>query len=530
MGFENSYPVDMAGIKNFGLDRWRQDFFLPLAPGKYCRIYDLFFDTYGKCMPEESTDPVLYWTCIAAYKSVVTMALSYFQFLMLDQLEKTGYTRILSHDKILIADAKKQLIDQEVFSYNDVSGQSRTGLERLRLFRGNTNWENRLKAFFPGKNQDQFYIVGNAASREVQTFIEENGRIPPVYLRPALLMRGNTACSPVAKNHIAAYIDQFFTKIGEQEPDTEKLFDESAKNTMQDYFKNLAGMFCRIREKIKAYLPGTLLLTHPGNLAYRLVAGAWNAQGGQTIGFTHGNLYPYMYTPAGLVRGLNAVTQDFYVGSRGEKDQLEAVQKDFPGGIPRKYAVRTYRQSMYEEMNARFSAMGQRQKSIKRVMLVASHKMPHFSPCVPNINTFSLLHLELGLVGKLKNAGLEVIYKAHPDTAENIAGFFEPLADEVSSAPFEKVFEKADCLLFVNHFSTTFGPALMTRLPIILINHVSDELWYKDMLQLLERRCAIISPASTDDGKIEISEDQLIQAIKEAKNRDDQSIVKEYAL
>ena len=80
------------------------------------------------------------------------------------------------------------------------------------------------------------------------------------------------------------------------------------------------------------------------------------------------------------------------------------------------------------------------------------------------------LRLEIQILRKLKEVGYYTIYKTHPDRATEIGDLIRNEANECISKKFENVWKSADALIFTYTTTTTFGFALTTSLPILVID------------------------------------------------------------
>jgi len=119
------------------------------------------------------------------------------------------------------------------------------------------------------------------------------------------------------------------------------------------------------------------------------------------------------------------------------------------------------------------------------------------------------LDLEIRVIKLLKRHGLKVVYKMHPERQREAGGVFEDLADEVLTEPFEKVYGYADALFFGCITSTTFGFALCTQLPILVID-IQGTNWNREAYELLKRRCVMIPALFDESNRIQFDEDLLL--------------------
>ena len=133
------------------------------------------------------------------------------------------------------------------------------------------------------------------------------------------------------------------------------------------------------------------------------------------------------------------------------------------------------------------------------------------------------------LVKLLKKSGYYVIYKAHPDRLVEVKGIFEGYADKVlTSERFEDVYSMADCVLFSHAYTTTFGFALLTKLPAVLFV-TKGESWFPRVFDLLKKRVSVVSTTPDDSGRLEFNEKDLLSAVEKSVHNISYEILEEFA-
>ena len=106
-----------------------------------------------------------------------------------------------------------------------------------------------------------------------------------------------------------------------------------------------------------------------------------------------------------------------------------------------------------------------------------------------------------------------MIYKAHPDRVREVTGIFENFANEIRVEAFEKVYDSCDAYLFAHTDTSTFGIAVCTNKPIIVIE-IEGKPWKGNAQELVSKRCRMV-PAWIDE-KCRILFDE--QALERALN------------
>lgn len=128
-----------------------------------------------------------------------------------------------------------------------------------------------------------------------------------------------------------------------------------------------------------------------------------------------------------------------------------------------------------------------------------------------------------------RQAGYEVIYKLHPDTADTVRPVIVDRVDRVVDGRFEDHCCKIDCIVFGSPATSVFGYAMLTQLPMAVIN-TKGNYWLPEVLELVGKRCALVPAEADQHGRIIFDSAELIDAVKRSKDLMDHSVVHEYAL
>ena len=128
---------------------------------------------------------------------------------------------------------------------------------------------------------------------------------------------------------------------------------------------------------------------------------------------------------------------------------------------------------------------------------------------------YQQVDLEFRLISLLKSKNKRIIYKAHPDRLEEVESVFNGIVDEIITEPFERVWNKADLLIFTYTSTTTFGFALTTNLPIVLLDSEED-MRDADDVELIDSRIIRVPSRIGADTRIYFENDKLIKAIAQS--------------
>ena len=268
--------------------------------------------------------------------------------------------------------------------------------------------------------------------------------------------------------------------------------------------------------------PKKLLINNLGHPVNRALALALHRRGSDVVGFHHGNDLGAQPFPASLLVDLLAV-DCFVVPS----DACLTWRKNeyLRSRVSQMHGVRFERVQLplYQQWRAA-GLRDQLPQRVEKVMLVGyppnwirySHLAAHWS--------LAHLHVEIALIKKLNDAGLIVLYKAHPEFELETRELFKNLPCQFVGGSLENCWQLADAFVFPRISSTSFGFAVATNRPIALLD-VKGQDWVKDAYDMLARRCHMV-PATVDDSlRIHVDHSALIAALRAAPSLPDESYV-----
>ena len=165
------------------------------------------------------------------------------------------------------------------------------------------------------------------------------------------------------------------------------------------------------------------------------------------------------------------------------------------------------------------SLMKKSKNRIRRVMVIG-YPMTPFRP-MEEVGLFFYFRLEFEykILSFLKKNGFEVIYKVHPDRANEIEGFYSDVVDKFIKDPFEDVYDYADAFVFGLTSTSTFGYALCTNKPITLFD-IHGSKWNQNKKNQLKKRVTFVDAKLSRAQKITFSEEDLINSLVSPKNSD----------
>ncbi len=523
------YPIDLAGVKAIGAERWLNEF-RPLIRGEEYRvIHKAVFDAYLAAIPRVDESPAVYWAAVINYKMVPHIAHAYFKHTALKSLAGHGFDSVGGPVPLPLATAVEQArssarISPAAFETSPVLWLK----ENWRAVRTNHGCHSPLASLFPKLHDGGLFIVGDRNQREIRAYLADTGG-NPLCLRPLRYLGGGSERLPSKDAaDLTRFTRQFFDRIHKELPPSSLFLDNAFAADFSGHYERTIRAFNQAAGRLSGGPLGQLLITNVGNLQIRVLAAAWRHVGGKTIGFSHGNPYPYAYVPGDIINGSHLICDTYFASSKGEKKLLEQSREDFTDGFRTTAAIQTFENPAYKNLFATL----QREPApaaVKTVMIVGFPFDYFFSYTLPELNTMTYLRFEIDLIRSLKKSGFIVIYKAHPDTRSESAGIFEKFADRVETRSFENVYHDADCLLFPTHYSTTFGFSLMTSRPVVLMANPKG-FWHPEAHALLKKRCALAEMSLDGKGVLTFDDDALRDAVERSVNHMDYQIVKEYAV
>jgi len=531
---EKIYPIDIAGIKNIGVEEWLKGYYIPVTGKEFQTIYDNVFTSFLDVVKQHNDD-VVYWVSISNVKVINYISHWILKVLRIIRLREGGYEYIIGKEKIIIPN------DISTYKYNSLYDLDLDIINMIGKNISELNFQKRIKnvlrsikynfptSVFSAKRiltdiSSPVYIIGNRSQQEVVAYCQLN-KITPIHL-PSMLFANNSYekvdKDPVI-NEVLEFVCRFFVLLENQFPVINSSSFELLRKEIEECFR-YSLLFFRQNVKVLSQLRhDKLLATGLGFQIHKIFIASWRYAGGHVIGFTHGNDYFSGYTP-GCFHILSLVNH-YIAASAGQKEVLQKAAKDFSFGLRMgniTFANQSYYKRLFTELQRKRPV-----NKIKKVMLVGFPMVDYYFPFFPAGYAFAQLRLELRIGKILRSNGYNVIYKPHPMTANDEEGIFDGYADEVVKARFEGIFDKADCIVFGTYGSTTFGFSMLTNKPMVLIE-TKGTYWYPRAFELIKQRCSIVD-AEAIDGEIVFDEKELLSAIENSLENINYDILYEFA-
>ena len=262
--------------------------------------------------------------------------------------------------------------------------------------------------------------------------------------------------------------------------------------------------------------PKELIITESANSFHKIISSAYLSKGSKVVNFSHGN-------DIGLVH--QKWTQTYFYGQSGsyafENNKICNIFKNVSKNLPLNKIEKTNFLSVDSDIGLKRDNITYkkiRKNKIKKVMVMG---YPMNSTRYTD-DVYCFFHyaikLQIQLLINLKNLGYYTIYKSHPDRLLEVGNLMNKFADECNNNKFENVWDTADALVFTITTSTTFGFAITTPLPIVLINATTTDWNYSRKLQI-KKRIHVLDYTYNNGKHKGIDSEKLHFSLEKAKNK-----------
>ncbi len=504
------FPVDIFGVKQIGVEKWQDGFFWPVSDREYFAFTDQIGDIFHEEIKKGSRtlrDVLLSHIGLIQQYGMVLHAL-----LVVDRLKEAGHDVFLHEEsqyysEILTGNFKPQPGLPEV-------GSAQRAKNRLKQV---------LK--FLLKNRFSAASVLNAfADHEISVSLGSFVRLKKEYCSKKKLVvthkssldflpwaapggRLRTGEIEDVIQKIVANIERLARDLGPTLDSTSKAYlSNLGKWPLYISFSLYQGIVQDYPQKIDL-----LLLSEVAKPINKTICFALKRKfNTRVVGFEHGNTFGSLlsryFAPSEL-----AHCDEYIVASSKSVPNFKEAQR--MARLP--YGTETRISSMdtdyYRTLAERSKPLPVSEK-ISRVMLIGFPMNQTRYMDFPG--HFSLFHLdlEIRLLGFLRKRGFKAIYKAHPDRLREIKGVFERFSDEIRAEAFEEVHHTCDAYLFAHTETSTFGIAVCTNKPIIVIE-IEGKPWKGSAYELVSKRCRMVPAWINNTCRILFDEQALERAL-----------------
>jgi len=518
------FPTDIFAVKEYGVARWQEEFFLPISDKEYlemCRDVDAYID---KAIKAASQDVAGLLSVNAVYLSVEYANILH-ALKLADVLGRRGiglfstdnslwYKRVTDNAPLddslrnifpgrfdLPSAGRKKGISARLKSVTKTLIFNRFSIlkyaaslfqkENLRICGSNSPL---IERYINKTNKWCYFTQSSDWLRKVS-----NGEVPDEL---AGLIKD---CA----DGLIEGLSQAASKYGI--PFSDGLKSHMAELT-KDRFMNTAEILERVGRVVRALRKKThFLLSSTGAPLNRVIGAAVQKEGGRITVFAHGGDIGLLNQPLYSISAFKApVWNDFVTYTQESAGLYETIKRN--------HLKHGSRWRIVSADSDEYFAIWKRHKDmppagrIKRVMVMGS---PHYHRRVAKAGGLSLTRLdyELRLIDALKGTGYRVIYKAHPERLSEIEGIFEGRA-EVMRERLEKDFNCADAFIFPRITTSTFMKLICTNKKIIILDiSLRDFEPFEEPLGLLKKRCSVIKTWRDERGRILFDKEKLLEEL-----------------
>ena len=525
----NPFPVDVWSVKEYGVEPWQQQFFLPVTTQEFKNLTNnvkqIYLDIINDS-PNEVADAL--WV-LYSWGALGIPSLLYAQ-LVVQRLEREGLS-LSSHPSsayyqaLIEGQAIKNLIGKPL---PQVASWKRKTRSQLRASLENIKYHGLDISYYLNISSKSPYLATNYSRRWLEkfsSFATSDNRditiIHPAQLMPAKVRHTNSL--PAAKQAVQRLIgelDQLAKKYEinfKKSPwqDISAIFID-AINYSSDYIEQTVQELSKLKGT-------TILASALGNTFKRSLCMAAQRTGFKMVGFSHGDSFGIFKTDGFSYIEMSMV-DTFVVPSQGAVELFSLAAQKFLhpyGKNPEIVANVSNSYAKVRESNQLTNVSS----SIKSVMVLEF-------PLLANYGPLWAYRLDLTLrIGKLlREHGVKSILKRHPDRLRESAGVYDVYYDETVVTSFEKVYDEADAYIFLGLATTTFGFALLTNKPIIIFENFSLEEVWDSAGELLRKRCRVVPSWFADDGRFMFDEKKFIEALREPPHQPNDEFIERYML
>ena len=515
METKKNYCIGIDAIKEYGIKRWHEEFFMPFSMEDFNTFSDILYNTLKKILASNISQ----FSKDALYISNHTIskyAHSLFKFILTSHLAKENYN-ILNSEKSdpfgrFDEEALKGMVRRKRYEYakstllNVMSVPPLIAGYRKSLNIGGSR--ERFKRLYAKRNK--FYLNHKPIYKLLKLEDALNRKIMDEYryIIDAFYYAGRNILHhfKVSRNY-------------------ERFLKETTNNIGNDLLF-LMKLYSGTKRHVQSIDCDYILATSLGNILNRIIMKAFQANDKTVIGFSHGNLTGTAYDKTLLLFDLSVVDK-YITDTEGQKkffENLLDINTDLP--LAKRPKIESgendFIYKIYKNEKKKPPA-----KFRRKLMLIEPPINQPF-PIYHSALYYPLqLDLTLRIMKILKEYGYYVIMKLRPARLkESERGrIYSRFADECITGRFEQTYNAADTLVFPHWLSTTFGFSLATNKRVIYFLYEPQK-YIQGKLELLNKRCTAVACWFDDDNRIRFYEDDLLDAMKKEQTQIDTEFLK----
>jgi len=287
--------------------------------------------------------------------------------------------------------------------------------------------------------------------------------------------------------------------------------------------QTLAGLTAGIQETVR---PAGVLLGAGAPPFYRVLALANKRRGVPVIGTQHGHNAGHIVNDI-ICYNDYAVCTEYLCESTAAMHS--AIDRAEIAVVPKVREI-TFSVIPNRWNNLRSRSATTRKKTTgKTAMIVGYNHSFRRAPTDVALFFSPRLDVELRMAKVLMSNGYDVIYKAHPEAPNEVDAIMRSSCQRVVRQPFIHIIDESDLLIFSYVSTTTFGEALMTETPIVVLE-IEGQCWNASERVSLDSRCAWVKARLTNGLEIVFDPADLANAAMEAPMRRSDEYARRYLI
>ena len=494
------YCVGIEAIKQYGVKKWHNEFFLPISSKDYDLMCEKIYKVYRSILISNiswETKNVMYvmWKIIFKYIHFLH------RYILHVYLRDKGYHILSSDDDGFYKfgeEEAKRIIGKHIFTgvklcFINISNYFMFPSHKKAL---NIGARSRIK---------KIYSLHNRFSLHEEAFYK--------------LLKLEDDIPKYILAEIEHIIEEFLD-LGETiledfgfRGHNKHFLSEIKKELLSDLMLAMRlylGAVSKCRDLQYKYILADSL----GNLFVRLVLKALQVNGKEVVGFTHGNILGLIYNKILLMNELTVLNR-YVVFSKSAAeffDNLMKLDPLFP--LPTKPSIELVRDTSFRKMWRKGKKTPVPRKT-RRVMFIEYPLTPFRYMFYGS--GFYLIQLDLALrvLEVLKRRGYYVLIKLHPDRLKESDNgmIYRDFVDECVMGRFENTYYKADAFIFPHLLTTTFAFSLATNKKVVYLLYEKEK-YIPEKLNLLNKRCIPVYCWFDDRNRIRFDEAELVDALE----------------
>ena len=513
------YPLNVAGIVELGAKQWFDTYYLPVSGQEFKAIYDTVLEKYLHIFAHTSLTEQDYWLATSNIASAIWIA--------------RGIIHSLRQQRLLEAQFEHVFIDKVQPIENLTTAYPASPLTSLFM---ETSKSKLLKSYvalfgsFATKTitaQQKTLMLGNYQQAEATWYCNQNN-IAPINLSNHLFASLLPTNTNNVNDNLVAKTKEFINWIKDQYAFLSPKWEEHFYKNMLAHWA-LSTSFFKNSYRVFTKMPSVrnLIATSLSPPINRVILSACRMANKNVYGLSHGNTFAYAYE-AGYLPDVISIATHVIASSKGEAQLFSELVKDHSQGLKMAQPMAPA-QSRYLPLFEKLQTDTPPVSQIQKVLIMGFPLTANFYTYIPSHHAFSNLHLEIRLAQLLKSQGYHVSYKAHPEKLAEAQILFKDYADTIISNSFEETYHQIDCVIFPYARTSTFGFALLTNKPIVLIN-LNDVMWHPNVIPLLQKRCKVIPATADSEDRILFDEQAFLDAVQSAHQNIDYQLIHDFAL